>query len=181
MDNHLKKPKIYHVDIIAKSHLFTIESVALEFSNGVQRVYERMKPSQRDVVMIVPIKNNQLLLIREYSAGIEDYELGFPKGLINPNEGLIEAANRELMEEIGFGAQCITFLKRLSMSPSYFSSTTNIVIAQELYPNRLLGDEPEPLSVVQWPVHHMLKLLDEPDFCEARNVSALFLTHAYFN
>lgn len=37
--------------------------------------------------MIVPVIGNDLLLIREYAVGIEEYELGFPKGLIDPGEG----------------------------------------------------------------------------------------------
>ncbi|WP_406703669.1 ADP compounds hydrolase NudE [Sodalis sp.] len=181
MDKNLQKPKIHRVATVAQSRLFTVESVDLEFSNGARRVYERMKPSQREAVMIVPVLDDHLLLIREYGAGIEDYELGFPKGLIDPGEGVMEAANRELMEEAGFGGRAFTFLRRLSMAPSYFSSKMHIVVAQDLYPQRLQGDEPEPLPLVRWPISRVLALLDEPDFCEARNVSALFLAHAWLN
>ncbi|VTM22829.1 ADP compounds hydrolase nudE [Raoultella terrigena] len=63
-----------------------------------------------------------IILIREYAVGTESYELGFSKGLIDPGESVLEAANRELKEEVGFGAQKLTFLKKLSMAPSYFSS-----------------------------------------------------------
>ncbi|UVK77271.1 MAG: ADP-sugar diphosphatase NudE [Sodalis sp. Fle] len=181
MDNYLQKPKIHHVETVAKSRLFTVESVDLEFSNGTRRVYERMQPSHREAVMIVPVMDDHLLLIREYGVGIEDYELGFPKGLMDVGEEVMDAANRELMEETGFGARAFLFLNRLTMAPSYFSNKINIVVAQGLYPQRLKGDEPEPLSLVLWPVDRMLKLLNEPDFCEARNVSALFFAHAWWN
>lgn len=114
---HLQKPKIHKIETIARSRLFTVEAVSLEFSNGVQRVYERMRPSNREAVMIVPIIGNDLLLIREYAVGIEEYELGFPKGLIDPGEGVLEAANRELMEEVGFGAERFDYLSKLTMAP----------------------------------------------------------------
>ena len=71
--------------------------------------------------MIVPIVDDHLILIREYAVGTESYELGFSKGLIDPGESVFEAANRELKEEVGFGANDLTFLKKLSMAPSYFS------------------------------------------------------------
>lgn len=87
----------------------------------------------------------------------------------------MEAANRELKEEVGFGAQKLTFLKKLSMAPSYFSSKMNILVAEDLYPESLPGDEPEPLPQVRWPLSQLMTLLDEEDFNEARNVSALFL------
>lgn len=146
---HLQKPKIHKIETIARSRLFTVEAVSLEFSNGVQRVYERMRPSNREAVMIVPIIGNDLLLIREYAVGIEEYELGFPKGLIDPGEGVLDAANRELMEEVGFGAERFDYLSKLTMAPSYFSSKMNIVVAQNLYPQSLEGDEPEPLPQVR--------------------------------
>lgn len=179
MDNYLKKPEILRVETVARSRLFNVEAVDLAFSNGVRRQYERMKPSDRQAVMIVPVIGNELLLIREYAVGTESYVLGFPKGLIDAGEGVIEAANRELMEEVGFGAKRFSFLSKLTIAPSYFSSQMNIVLAQELYPQSLEGDEPEPLPQVRWPIANMMALLSEPDFCEARNVSALFLAEVF--
>ncbi|MBN3066058.1 ADP compounds hydrolase NudE [Pectobacterium aquaticum] len=177
MSHHLKKPKILKVETVARSRLFTVESVDLEFSNGVRRVYERMRSSGRQAVMVVPIIDDELLLIREYAVGIEEYELGFPKGLIDSGETVFEAANRELMEEVGFGAEKLELLATLTMAPSYFSSQMNIVVARGLYPQSLEGDEPEPMPQVRWPIDDMMSLLQEPDFREARNVSALFLAH----
>ena len=179
MSKSLQKPTILKVETVAQSRLFKVESVDLEFSNGVRRVYERMRPSTREAVMIVPIVDDHLILIREYAVGTESYELGFSKGLIDPGESVFEAANRELKEEVGFGAKDLTFLKKLSMAPSYFSSKMNIVVAEVLYEEKLEGDEPEPLIVHRWPLNNLLALLDEPDFGEARNVSALFLVREW--
>lgn len=179
MTQNLKKPDILRVETVARSRLFTIESVDLAFSNGVHRVYERMKSSGREAVMIVPIIDNQLVLIQEYAVGLENYELGFPKGLIDPGEDAYAAANRELKEEVGFGAQKLELLSKLTMAPSYFASKMNIVVAEGLYPERLEGDEPEPLIERRWPLDNLLGLLEEPDFREARNVSALFLVREW--
>ncbi len=179
MSETIKKPVILNVEAVARSRLFTVESVDLEFSNGVKRVYERMRPSNREAVMIIPVVDDHLILIREYAVGTESYELGFSKGLIDPGETPDQAANRELKEEVGFGARKLTFLKKLTMAPSYFSSKMNIMVAEDLYPESLPGDEPEPLPQVRWPIADMMKLLDEPDFSEARNVSALFLVREW--
>jgi len=179
MDKPLTKPTLHKVETVARSRLFTVESVDLEFSNGERRVYERMRPSNREAVMIVPIVDDHIILIREYAVGSESYELGFSKGLIDPGESAMEAANRELKEEVGFGAHQLTFLKKLSMAPSYFSSKMSIMVAEDLYPESLPGDEPEPLPQVRWPLSDLMALLDEPDFNEARNVSALFLVREW--
>lgn len=175
-----KKPVILNIETVARSRLFKIESVDLQFSNGTRRLYERMSPSSRQSVMIVPVINDQLILIHEYAVGLEDYELGFPKGLMEPGETPIEAANRELMEEIGFGAKKLTLLSQVTMAPSYFSSVMNIVLAEDLYPEKHEGDEPEPLIVRHWPMNEMMSLLNRNDFKEARNMCALFLAKAHF-
>lgn len=181
MSKAQQKPTILNVKTVASSRLFNIQSVDLTFSNGENRVYERLLPEGRQAVMIVPVINNDILLIREYAVAIEDYELGFPKGLVEKDEDILCAANRELMEEIGYGARKLTILSRLTMAPTYFSSTMTIVLAEDLYVNKLEGDEPEPLTIVAWPQNKMMELLDESDFNEARNISALFLAREYLN
>lgn len=170
------RPEILSIDTQAKSRLFTIESMDLRFSNGEERTYERMKPVGRHAVMMVPItESGDILLIREYAAGTENYELGFPKGLIDPGETAEQAAVRELKEEIGFGANNLTYLKEVIVAPTYFSSRMTLFIAQDLYPERLQGDEPEPLEIVRWPLAQAEELLSHLDFRESRSIAALML------
>ncbi|WP_158162153.1 ADP compounds hydrolase NudE [Grimontia hollisae] len=175
MKKHIP-PEILDARVVAKSRLFQIEALDLAFSNGEKRTYERMKPSGRNAVMVVPVtENGDLLLVREYAAGTECYELGFPKGLIDPGETPLEAANRELKEEIGFGANQWRPLKEVVLAPSYFSSKMTLMLAQDLYPEKLEGDEPEPLELVRWPVAQAEELLSHVDFGEARSITALLL------
>lgn len=111
MSKSLQKPTILNVETVARSRLFTVESVDLEFSNGVRRVYERMRPTNREAVMIVPIVDDHLILIREYAVGTESYELGFSKGLIDPGESVFEAANRELKRRGGIWCERSDFFE----------------------------------------------------------------------
>ncbi|MEZ8819305.1 ADP compounds hydrolase NudE [Vibrio sp. 10N.222.54.A1] len=176
------KPEILAKQTVAQSRLFSIESLDLRFSNGEERTYERMKPSGRNAVMMVPItEQGDILLVREYAAGTERYELGFPKGLIDPGEQPNEAAVRELKEEIGFGANKLTPLKEVILAPSYFSSKMTLFIAEDLYPDKLEGDEPEPLDIVRWPLAQAEELLTHLDFCEARSITALLLSLRVLN
>ncbi|GEM75858.1 ADP compounds hydrolase NudE [Vibrio sagamiensis] len=169
-------PTILSCQTVAQSKLFRVESLDLRFSNGEQRTYERMKPSGRDAVMVVPVtEQGDLLLIREYAAGTECYELGFPKGLIDSGETAQQAANRELKEEIGFGARNLIPLKQVIIAPSHFSSKMTLFLGQDLYPEQQQGDEPEPLEIVRWPLNQAEALLSHLDFREARSITALLL------
>lgn len=169
-------PEILAKNTVAQSRLFAIEALDLRFSNGETRTYERMKPSGRNAVMMVPVTaQGDILLVREYAAGTERYELGFPKGLIDAGESPQQAAVRELKEEIGFGAHKLTPLKEVVLAPSYFSSKMTLFIAEDLYSEQLAGDEPEPLEVVRWPLAQAEELLTHLDFSEARSITALLL------
>ncbi|MDR9826380.1 ADP compounds hydrolase NudE [Vibrio sp. FNV 38] len=175
-------PQILETRVTAQSQLFTIEALDLKFSNGEKRTYERMKPSGRNAVMMVPITDSgDILLVREYAAGTERYELGFPKGLIDLGETPEQAANRELREEIGFGANSLIPLKEVVLAPSYFSSLMTLFVVKDLYPETLVGDEPEPLDVVRWPLAQAEELLTHLDFCEARSITALLLALRFLN
>ena len=178
----MTKPVIKNKRQIAKTRLFCVEELSLEFSNGEHRVYERMISGATGAVMIVAMTDNhELILIREYSAGLDNYQLAFPKGLMENNEDVFEAANRELKEEIGFGFKTMENLKTMSLAPGYFSHQMNIVLATDLYPENLEGDEPEPLEVVYWPMDEIDSLLAQEDFTEARSVAALLLVERDFN
>jgi ADP-ribose diphosphatase len=169
-------PTIHKTTTIAQSRFFKIEQVDLEFSNGATREFERMAGSGRGAVMIIPLLDSDtMLLIREYAAGTHSYQLGFPKGLIDPGETPNQAANRELQEEVGYQAVHFEALSDVMMAPTFFNATMNILVAQGLTPSRLEGDEPEPLEVVPWSVTKVDELLAREDFSEARSIAALLL------
>ena len=169
-------PTITIKKLVAKSRLFSIEQLDLCFSNGEKRQYERMLGSNSGAVMIVPmIDDETLLLVREYCAGTHSYELGFPKGLIDAGEISVQAANRELKEEVGFGAKVLTPIHSVMMAPAFFNAKMDIFLAQQLYPEKLVGDEPEPLDVIPWKLADYQRLLAQPDFTEARSIAALML------
>ena len=103
----------------------------------------------------------------------------FPQGGIKSDETPEQALYRELKEEVGFGAKHFVELKKVSMAPSYFNATMHILYAEDLYPETLPGDEPEPLVVVKWPISDWQSLLQQEDFTEARSVAALLLLTKY--
>lgn len=171
------KPRILHTETIARTRLFEIEQRELRFSNGVEVRYERIVGAARGAVLVIPMLDDEtVLLIREYAAGVHRYELGLPKGLVEPGEDILEAANREMMEEVGYAARSLQPLHPLSLAPGYFDFTTHLVLARDLYQQRAQGDEPEEIEVVPWRLDRLDELLARDDFSEARSVAALFMT-----
>ena len=171
-----KLPQILKREICAQSRLFTIESIDLRFSNGVETQWERLKGSSRGAVLIVPmLDEDTVLLIREYAAGVERYELALPKGKIDRGESIVDAANRELMEEVGYGAHQLTHLDSVTIAPGYLGHTTHIVVGEDLYEKRLVGDEPEEIEVIPWKLSDLSALLAHEEMTEARSIAALVM------
>ena len=171
-----KKPQILTQEIVAQSRLFKVEALHLRFANGTERIYERLQGGGHGAVMVVPLRaDGQLLLVREYAAGTHAYELGFPKGVIDAGESAMEAGNRELMEETGWGARQLVPLRDISLAPGFMSSRMSLLLARDLYPEQREGDEPEPLELVTWPLAEAEALLDDPAFHDTRSISALLL------
>ena len=97
-----KKPKLTNIHTVAQSRIFNLESMDVEFSNGATRVYERLMSRGNGAVLVIPmIDDETVLMIFEFSGGTERYELGLTKGKIDKGETPVEAAGRELKEEIG--------------------------------------------------------------------------------
>ncbi len=90
-----------------------------------------------------------------------------------------QGANRELKEEVGYGARRLTPLHELVLSPSYMTNRAHVVLAQELSPERLPGDEPEELEVVPWRLSELHTLLGRADVSDGRSIAALFMAREY--
>ncbi len=173
------KPLITDCKVVAQSRLFRIEQVDLTFSNGTKVEYERLRGSNRGGVLVVALLDKDtLLMVREYGVGVERHELMFPKGRIENDEPIEDAANRELQEEVGYAARKLTLIKSMTLAPGYMGQLTHVVLAEDLYPASLEGDEPEPLEVVQWRLDEIDNLAMQEDVSEARTIAAAYIVKA---
>lgn len=166
--------------IIFKTKLFTIKDILLELDNGKQVTYQIMEKG--DTSLIVPLKSNgNLVLVKEYFYAIDEYQLGLPKGRIEENEEPLKTANKELQEEIGYKASTLDELSIVTMSPGYLTQKTHIFLARDLEENKLDGDEPEALEVVEYPFSDFENLIDNGQITEARMISALYLARKFLS
>jgi ADP-ribose pyrophosphatase len=77
------------------------------------------KYDRPDAVVIVPFhkEKDKMVITREYRVPLNDYEYGFPAGLIDAGESVEQATRRELWEETG-----LTVSRFIKMSPPIYSS-----------------------------------------------------------
>ncbi|CAM3474978.1 ADP compounds hydrolase NudE [Parendozoicomonas haliclonae] len=173
-----KLPEILETTEVARSALFRVEQQKIRFSNGVERTYERLAGfgGGHQAVMVVPmLDDHRFVMIEEYASGTEDYQLSLPKGLVEAGEELLEGANRELKEEAGYGGRKLQHIAEFTLSPNYMTHKMQVVLAEDLYEERLEGDEPEPLGVHIFSFDDLPTLIGRPDFSEARAMAALYM------
>jgi len=177
-----KQPRILNVETVARTRLFHVEKLDVQFFNGTVMEFERLRSSPQGAVLVVPMYDDQTaLMIREYAAGVQRYELALPKGRIEAGETAEEAANRELMEEVGYGARELRHITSFTLAPGYFSHVTHIILARQLYEQRREGDEPEEIEVVPWRLTDLHELIGCEDCTEARSIAALYLVRDLLN
>jgi ADP-ribose diphosphatase len=168
-------PRIHGTEETALGH-YRLERLDLEFANGERRRYERLNSRGHGAVIIAALPDPEtVLLVREYAVGVHRYELGLPKGRLDAGETVLQAADRELQEETGFGARKLETLRAITLAPMYMSHEIHLVLAQDLYPHRLPGDEPEELEVVPWKLDRLHELMLREDCSEGRSLAALFI------
>jgi ADP-ribose diphosphatase len=172
-------PKIHAVQVREDGDR-RVEEVDLEFANGERRRYRRVLARGPGAVIIAAMPDPEtVLLVREYACGVHRYELGLPKGRMDPGETPEQAANRELKEEAGFGARRLDVLRPLTLSPSYMEFAMHLVLARDLYPKRLPGDEPEQIEVVPWKLADLHELMLREDCSEGRSLASLFIVREW--
>ena len=174
-------PIIKNKSTIITTKLFKINKLDIEFDNQAIREYEVISGTGSGAVMIIPILGDNFLFIREYAAAINNYSLTFPKGKIDDGESILVAANRELQEEIGYKANKIRQIFSLNLAPGYMDHKTYIVLAENLVPSKLNGDETEDLEVIKYNKNNLSNLLLESNNIDSRALASLYIYNQITN
>lgn len=105
--------------ILNKTKWLVFKTLSYLDKNGNVKNWDMVsRVNNQAAVMIVPIYGNQIVVIKEFRAPINNYEYGFPAGLIDPGETVEQAVVRELKEETG-----LDVIDILTVSPPVYNSS----------------------------------------------------------
>jgi 8-oxo-dGTP pyrophosphatase MutT (NUDIX family) len=111
----------------------------------------------RDWVGIIPLLNEEVILVRQFRHGSEEMSLEIPGGIVDEDDPL-QAALRELEEETGFKAKRIELLGVLKPQPALFNNRFYVFLARELEKvGDPLPEETEQIELVKMPLSQVLK------------------------
>lgn len=86
----------------------------------------------RDWVFVIPERNGNFLMVKQWRHGSKSLSIEFPGGVIDDGEKPEEAAVRELEEETGFKAGKLTKLGEVNPNPALFSNKFHVYLAEDL-------------------------------------------------
>ena len=172
---YLTMPIIKKKTLISSTKLFKISKLDIEFPKNITMEYEVISGTGSGAVMIIPVSDHSMFFIMEYSAAIDSYALTFPKGKIDDGESILDAANRELQEEIGLKSSSLSHINTIDLAPGYINHQTHIVLAKSLSPSRLVGDEPEELEVVEIPLDDIGTSIQKYKHIDSRVLASLYI------
>lgn len=100
-------------------------------------------------VVIVPIDSEgYVVLVKQYRKAAGKFLLEAPAGGIEKGEQPIDAAEREIQEEIGFKSNNLMYIGGFWMAPGFCTEYMYAYIATDLDESSLPADEDENIEVV---------------------------------
>lgn len=164
---------------IASAAFLDVERLYLAGPNG--EGLERVVVRHPGAVALVPVRGDEVLLIRQYRAAVDRWLLEVPAGKLDvPGEAPEITAQRELREEMGYKADHLELLTSFFSTPGFSDERMYVYVATGLVevPAAPHGVEEESAEQVSVPVAELLTLLTSGAVEDAKTLVALSLFDA---
>lgn len=116
----------------------------------------------------------RVCLLRQYRPVFSDWIWELPAGKLDPGEGPLATAQRELIEEAGVKAARWTPLGRIMSSPGVFGEVVHLYLAQDLTAVPANTEEHELIEVHWVPLAEAIARASDGDVNDAKTLAGLF-------
>ncbi len=128
-----------------------------------------------DWVCVIPITDGgEVVLVEQYRHAIARTSTEFPAGVIDGGEDVVTAAQRELLEETGFGAREWIHLGSCAPEPSRHANAAHFVVARGAYRKSApTPDDSETIRVRVVPLEGLSSLVRDGHMVHGVHIAAL--------
>jgi ADP-ribose pyrophosphatase len=161
---------------IARTRIFTVESVDFHHPARAQPqdFFVINAPDWVNVLALTP--DGQLVLVRQFRYGIDDFSVEIPGGIIDAGEAVIAAGVRELREETGYVGTTARLLGSVHPNPAMQNNRTHLVLVENARPDATLDwDADEEFEITTMPVDDVYQLAYAGGITHAMVLDALLL------
>ena len=141
-----------------------------------KRIQKEVVEHSASVGLIPILPNNYIFLITQYRHAAGKVLLEIPAGKIENGETKEQAAERELLEEIGYSGK-FTFLSQWYLAPGYDTELMYIFLVTNLKKmcHKQSLDDDENIKVKKYSFDTAIKKCITGDIVDCKTIAALFL------
>lgn len=160
---------------VFSGHIFDV--VVGRFAGPDGSVFERDVVHHPGAVAVLPLDGDDVILVRQYRAAIDDLLIEIPAGLRDVADEPIEStARRELREEVGLVAETFTPMTWIHNAAGFSDERIHILVAEGLTPvERVVTDSPEEqeMDTIRMSHAEALDMIRSGEITDAKTVIAL--------
>lgn len=173
----LQKWQILNSKMVLNHPWCQVRQDEIKLPNGqvIDDYFVSIKP---DIVLVLPITaNREIIFVRQYRHGAEDFFIELPAGRFDPTqESPEDAGMRELLEETGYVAKELQKIAILYDNPSKENNKIHLFLAENVIKvGEQNLDVTEDIEVILMPIDEVLEKITQGEISVAGSVAALFL------
>src|SRR5271157_4730759 len=144
-----------------------------EMPNGKTTLYGVVECA--DCVGVLPfLDESHVLMVRQYRyVFAENQRWEMPTGGVEPAETLLDAAHRELREEVGYDAGQLSYLNTYYTSKSIVHEIAHLYIGLDLTQVQAVPDETEFLEIEVFPFASVLQMVLDSEIRDSMTILAV--------
>ncbi len=161
---------------IAHTRIFDVQSVDFLHPSREkpQDFFVISAPDWVNVIALTP--DGQLVLVRQFRYGADDFSMEIPGGVIDAGEDVIAAGLRELREETGYVGSSARLLGSVHPNPAMQNNRCHLVLVENVRPEaKPAWDLNEEFEITTRPVDEVYQLAYAGGITHAMVLDALLL------
>jgi len=165
-------------DVVFDGWIIKVAKGTFEGPDGQE--FERDIVHHPGAVAAVPLIGDDIVLVRQYRAALDQMMLEIPAGLRDvEGEPLEETARRELIEEVGLAAGSMELLTTIHNSVGFCDESITLFLATDLSPvERELTDSPEEqaMEIIRIPLLEAEQMILRGEITDAKTMIGVLAT-----
>lgn len=137
--------KVISSKIVFECPIFKVEEAGVELKDG--SIAKRWYVAKNDAVAVVCLRDDRIILTKEYRSASENIQWRLPAGSVHEGEDPKNAAIRETREEVGLEPLDIKLLKTFPSTSSIIKQSTHCFLATRFRENPLDTGEKEEQDI----------------------------------